>query len=351
MDKNILQHLQLPSNIIFESSEEDEYFGRFIMKPLEKGYGITIGNSLRRVLLSSLHGYAISSIKIEYQAKGEKRNFVKSEFDNIPNIVLEDTLTIISNLKKVRFLLNSEAKIKTFSIEISGPSEVNASVLGNSDMIIVNPDTYLFNITKEGKIFIEYTVEWGKGFISAEKKLGLLDKIGVIPIDSIFSPIKKVNFNIESARVENITDYESLVLEVWTDGTIKPKEALEQSSYILIQYFYKFISSVKDEKEIFDIESISDESMNDKDTKLIQLLDQSLDVLEFTERIKNCFNSANIRTFRDLLLKTESEIENLKNFGKKSLETVLDKLKEKGLSLNMKEDIERIDKIYKKEKE
>ncbi|MFN3411380.1 MAG: DNA-directed RNA polymerase subunit alpha [Exilispira sp.] len=351
MDKNILQHLQLPSNIIFEASEEDLFYGRFIMKPLEKGYAITIGNSLRRVLLSSLHGYAISSIKIEYQEKGEKRNFVKSEFDNIPNMVLEDTLTIISNLKKVRFTLQGESRKKTFSIELSGPAEITAKSLANSDMNIINTDCYLFNITKEGKIFLEYTVEWGKGFVAAEKKLDLLDKIGVIPIDSIFSPIKKVNFQIEAARVENITDYESLILDVWTDGTIKPKEAVEQASYILIQYFSKFITSVKDEKEIFDIGSISEESINDHDAKLLNILDQSLDVLEFTERIKNCFNSANIRTFRDLLTKTESEIENLKNFGKKSLETVIDKLKEKGLSLNMKDEIERIERTYKKNNE
>ncbi len=347
MDKNILQHLQLPSNIIFESSEEDKFYGRFIMKPLEKGYGITIGNSLRRVLLSSLHGYAISYIKIDYQLKGDKRNFVKSEFDNIPNMVLEDTLTIISNLKKVRFTLNSEDKVKTFNVEISGPCEVKADILVNSDMNIVNPDTYLFTITKEGKLFLEYTVEWGKGFCAAEKKLNLIDKIGIIPIDSIFSPIKKVNFQIEAARVENITDYESLILDLWTDGTIKPKKAIEQASYILIQYFSKFINSVKDEKEIFDIESVSKEDINDKDIKLLQLLDQSLDVLEFTERIKNCFNSANIKTFRDLLTKTESEIENLKNFGKKSLEIVIDKLKERGLSLNMKEEIERVEKLHK----
>jgi DNA-directed RNA polymerase subunit alpha len=351
MDKNILQHLQLPSNIVYESNEEDIFYGRFIMKPLEKGYAITIGNSLRRVLLSSLHGYAISSIKIEYQAKGEKRNFVKSEFDNIPNIVLEDTLTIISNLKKVRFRLNTESHKKTYNVEISGPNEVTAKVLSNSDMNIVNPDNYLFTITKEGKIFLEYTVEWGKGFVAAERKLDLLDKIGIIPIDSIFSPVKKVNFQIEAARVENITDYEALILDIWTDGTIKPKEAIEQASYILIQYFSKFITSVKDEKEIFDIETVSDESINDKDAKLLQILDQSLDVLEFTERIKNCFNSANIKTFRDLLSKTDSEIENLKNFGKKSLETVVDKLKERGLSLNMKEEIERIEKLYKKNAE
>ncbi|HPC37916.1 MAG TPA: DNA-directed RNA polymerase subunit alpha [Exilispira sp.] len=348
MDKNILQHLQLPSNIVFESNEEDIFHGRFIMKPLEKGYAITIGNSLRRVLLSSLHGYAISSIRIEYQEKGEKRNFVKSEFDNIPNMVLEDTLTIISNLKKVRFTLNTESHKKTYNVEISGPSEINAKILENSDMNIVNPEEYLFTITKEGKIFLEYTVEWGKGFVAAEKKVDLLDKIGIIPIDSIFSPVKKVNFQIEAARVENITDYESLILDVWTDGTIKPKQALEQASYILIQYFSKFITSIKDEKEIFDIESVSDESINDKDAKLLQILDQSLDVLEFTERIKNCFNSANIKTFRDLLSKTDSEIENLKNFGKKSLETVIEKLRERGLSLNMKDEIERIEKLYKK---
>lgn len=351
MDKNILQHLQLPSNIIFEVGEEDIFYGRFTMKPLEKGYGITIGNSLRRVLLSSLHGYAISSVRIEYQEKNEKRNFVKSEFDNIPNMMLEDTLTIISNLKKVRFTLNSDAKKKTFSVELTGPAEITAKELANSDMNIINPDCYLFNITKEGKIYLEFTVEWGKGFISAEKKLDLLDKIGVIPIDSIFSPVKKVNFQIEAARVENITDYESLILDVWTDGTIKPKEAVEQASYILIQYFSKFITSVKDEKEIFDIESIGEDSIDDKDAKLLQILDQSLDVLEFTERIKNCFNSANIKTFRDLLCKTESEIENLKNFGKKSLETVIEKLKERGLSLNMKEEIERVEKMYKKNNE
>ena len=348
MDKNILQHLQLPSNIIFEVNEEDDFHGIFVMKPLEKGYGITLGNSLRRVLLSSLHGYAISTIKIEYQSKDEKRNFVKSEFDNIPNMVLEDTLTIISNLKKIRFTLNGESQKKTFLAEFDGPKEVYAKDLSNSDMNIVNGDQYLFTITKEGKIFLEYAVEWGKGFIAAEKKLDAISAIGVVPIDSIFSPVKKVNFSIEAARVENITDYESLILDVYTDGTIKPKQAVEQSAYILIQFFAKFITSVKDEKELIDLENISEDNIDDQDAKLIQLLDQSLDTLEFTERIKNCFNSANIKTFRDLLTKTESEIENLKNFGKKSLETVIEKLAEYGLSLNMKDRIEKVERMYKK---
>lgn len=342
MDKNVLKDLQLPKNVVYEKNIDNRFKGKFIITPLEKGFGITIGNSLRRVLYSSIRGYAVTYIRIEWEDREGNRKVIVSEFDNIP-FVVEDTIDIFMNLKMLRLRLMGDELKKSFSFEVEGPKTVYGKDFEvSSDLEVVSKELKLFTL-QEGKLYIDFTVENGKGYSPAEKRHDEGDTLGMLPVDAIFSPIKKVNIKVEPARVGNVTDYEKLIIELETDGTKDLTDVIESAAYILIKNFMIFIESVIP-REIEEDKKEEEEEIEEEDKKLLSYLDQSLDTLEFTERVKNCFKAANINTFRDLLTKSESELSTLRNFGRKSLEEVRVKLKGLGFKIGMKEKIEEIEK-------
>lgn len=307
--------LEIPRIECAELSDDNRY-GRFVIEPLERGYGITLGNSLRRVLLSSLPGAAVTSVKIEG---------VLHEFSTIPG-VLEDTTDIILNLKSLRFKSFTDEP-KTLRIEVSGEREVlGGDILPDADIEVLNPEAPIATLTKEGRLFMEMTVEKGKGYVSADKNKKTEHVIGIIPVDSIFSPVIKVNYNVEDTRVGQVTDYDKLTLEVWTDGSITPNEAISMSAKILSDYLRLFISLTE---KVGDIETMVVKEEEPRD----RVLDMTIEELDLSVRSFNCLKRAGINTVGELIMKNAEDMMKVRNLGKKSLEEVDKKLAELGLAL------------------
>jgi DNA-directed RNA polymerase subunit alpha len=299
-----------------ECLEMSNKYGRFVVEPLERGYGITLGNSLRRILLSSLPGAAVTTVKIEG---------VLHEFSTIPGVV-EDTTEIILNLKSLALKLHSDEP-KVIRIEAEGEGEVTAAdIITDADVEVLNPDLHIATIEKGGRLFIEMTVEKGRGYVSAEKNKKEDQPIGIIPVDSLFSPVHKVNYQVENTRVGQVTDYDKLTLEVWTDGTIAPDEAVSSAAKILIEHMRLFLGLT---------ERVSDEvTMVEKEEESRdRLMDMSIEELDLSVRSYNCLKRAGIITVGELLQRTEEDMMKVRNLGKKSLEEVTQKLAELGLSL------------------
>ncbi|GEA14369.1 MAG: DNA-directed polymerase subunit alpha [Moorella sp. (in: firmicutes)] len=299
-----------------ECLEMSNKYGRFVVEPLERGYGITLGNSLRRILLSSLPGAAVTTVKIEG---------VLHEFSTIPGVV-EDTTEIILNLKSLALKLHSDEP-KVIRIEAEGEGEVTAAdIITDADVEVLNPDLHIATIEKGGRLFIEMTVEKGRGYVSAEKNKKEDQPIGIIPVDSLFSPVHKVNYQVENTRVGQVTDYDKLTLEVWTDGTIAPDEAVSSAAKILIEHMRLFLGLT---------ERVSDEvTMVEKEEESRdRLMDMSIEELDLSVRSYNCLKRAGINTVGELLQRTEEDMMKVRNLGKKSLEEVTQKLAELGLSL------------------
>jgi DNA-directed RNA polymerase subunit alpha len=297
-------------------------YGRFVIEPLERGYGTTLGNSLRRVLLSSLPGVAVTSIKIDG---------VLHEFSTIPG-VLEDTTEIILNIKKlVLSYTGSERKI--IRLEQQGPKEVKASdITPDAEVEILNPDLHLASLDEDGKVEIEMTVERGRGYVSADQQPQKNDDIvGLIPIDSIFTPVSRVNYTVENARVGKRTDYDRLNLEVWTNGSISPEEAISLSAQILIEYL-KLFTEIDDTYAEVEILVEKEEEKKDK------VLEMSIEELELSVRASNGLKRASINTVGDLIAKNREEMSKIRNLGQKSLEEIERKLKELNLSFRKSED-------------
>jgi len=299
-----------------EEISPDKRYGRFVIEPLEAGYGVTIGNSLRRVLLSSLPGAAVTRIRIEG---------VLHEFSIIPG-VREDVTDIILNLKSLAIKLHSPGP-KMARIEKEGPGEVTGKdLIADPDVEVVNPDLHIADLDKDGRLFIELTIEEGRGYHTAEANKVQNQAIGVIAIDSRFTPITKVNFDIEATRVAQRTDYDKLTLEVWTDGSVRPDEAVEKAAAILIDHLELFRNlSAKLEEEA------SEEETAEK-SELEKVLEMPIEELELSMRAFNCLKRAGINTVGELIQKTEQEISKVRNMGKKSLEEVKNKLAELGLA-------------------
>jgi DNA-directed RNA polymerase subunit alpha len=298
-------------------------YGKFTAEPFERGFGITIGNSLRRILLSSLQGAAIASVKIDG---------VLHEFSTIPG-TKEDVTEIILNLKEVRLKLHTEGP-KTIRVKAEGPKVLKAGDLITGDAVeVLNPDHYLATLSRDGKLSMEMVVKMGRGYVSAERNKEENQPIGTIPIDAIFSPIKKVNYTVTNARVGQITDYDKLVLEVWTDGSLNPEEALAHAAKILKEQLSIFITFEEEEEA----EMLYSEDEEEKETFNENLL-RSVDELELSVRSANCLKYANIKLIGDLVQKTEAEILATKNFGRKSLNEIKEILNEMGLNLGMKLD-------------
>jgi len=309
---------------IAEMSEDGKY-GRFVLEPLERGYGTTLGNCLRRVLLSSLPGVAVSNVKIEG---------VLHEFSTIPG-VKEDVPEIILNLKGLALKNNSDSnEPKIAYIEAEGEGEVTAAdIKVDSDIEIINPDLHIATLSggPDSRLFMEMTITRGRGYVPAEKNKMINHAIGVIPVDSLYTPVSRVNFTVENTRVGQITDYDKLTLELWTNGTIKSDEAVSLAAKILSEHLNLFID-LSDNAKNTEIMVEKEEDQKEK------VLEMSVEELDLSVRSYNCLKRAGINTVEELISRTEEEMMKVRNLGKKSLEEVLNKLAELGLSLKPSDD-------------
>jgi DNA-directed RNA polymerase subunit alpha len=312
----------MPDKVVMEKS--DDFHGMFTFKPLEKGYGVTIGNALRRILLSSLEGYAITGIKVPG---------VLHEFSTIEGVV-EDVAEIILNLKQVRFRKVSDAPESRITIAVKKQKQFKASDIGKATagFEILNPELVICNLDDSAHFEIELTIEKGRGYLPAEENKPNEQVFGFIPIDAIFTPIKNVKYSVENTRVEQKTDYEKLVIDIETDGSIHPEKALEGAAFILIQHFRLF-----SDKSI-EIETGKDSEIEQVDEELLhmrKLLKTSLHDLDLSVRAYNCLKAADVKTLGDLVQLEISDMMKFRNFGKKSLAELEQLVAEKGLNFGM----------------
>ena len=311
----------MPKRLQKDDASATETYAKFVADPFETGYGHTIGNSLRRVLLSSLEGAAITSLKVDG---------AMHEFATIDG-VSEDVTDIVLNLKKVKFKAHSRDE-QTLLLSVNKEGAVTAAdIQTNQNIELVNPTQHICTLDKKKKFEMELTVKVGRGFCPSDENKKPGQAIGVVAIDSIFSPVTRVRYNVEAARVGNRTDYDRLVLEVWTDGRITPDDALTQSSAILAHHLDVFVGY---DKNAVEFEEAADKQ-DDEKAKLKKLLNMSVNEIELSVRAANCLNNANITTVGQLALKTEQEMLKYRNFGKKSLNEIKDKLVSLNLSLGM----------------
>ncbi|MGI6205164.1 MAG: DNA-directed RNA polymerase subunit alpha [Anaerovoracaceae bacterium] len=302
-------------------TETDDKYGKFIVEPLERGYGTTLGNSLRRILLSSLPGAAVTSVKIDG---------ILHEFSTIPG-VKEDVTEIILNLKKLALRLDGDSP-KRVMINAAGPKEVTAAdIIADPEVEIFNPDLHIATIDEGGSLVMEINLATGRGYRPADQNKSENTAIGVIPVDSIFTPVRKVNFTIENTRVGQITDYDRLILEIWTDGSITPKEGVSIGAKIMEEHLRLFID-LTDSMESVEIMVEKEEDQKEK------ALEMTIEELELSVRSFNCLKRANINTVEELTHKSEDDMMKVRNLGKKSLDEVKHKLEELGLSLRPNEE-------------
>lgn len=308
-------------HIEIEEISKDLKYGRFVVQPLERGYGTTLGNSLRRILLSSLPGCAVSNVKIEG---------VLHEFSTIPG-VKEDVTEIILNLKNLAIKNNSTSdEPKLAYIDFSGEGEVKASdIKVDSDIEIVNPELHIATLSGgvNSKLYIEITITNGRGYVEASKNKKADQSLKIIPVDSLYTPIERVNFVVEDTRVGQITDYDKLTFEIWTNGTITPDDAVSLAAKVLNDHLVLFI-------DLSDSAKNTEVMVEKEDNKKEKILELSIEELDLSVRSYNCLKRAGINTVEDLANKTEDDMMKVRNLGRKSLEEVLSKMSELGLSLS-----------------
>lgn len=313
------QNLQTPEPIELDETTASDRYGKFTLAPLERGFGLTVGNALRRVLLSGLQGAAVTAAKVEGALH---------EFSTIPG-VLEDVSEVILNLKQIRFKLHADFKINA-RFKKAGAGEVVAGDLqADSGVEILNPDLHIATLNKDGDFDMEVEISGGRGYVAADQQ-GEDRPIGVIPVDAHFSPIRKVNFQVENTRVGQRVDFDKLTLEVWTDGSILPKDAIAYAASILQQHFMQLVD--------FEKEPIIPEPREEEDQEVVRirdLLDKSVEELELSVRSANCLRAAGIKSIGELVTKNESAMLKYRNFGRKSLKEISDILDEMGLKFGM----------------
>ncbi len=317
-----------------KSEDSNDYYAKFTVEPLERGFGITLGNSLRRVLLSSLQGAAIVSVKIDG---------VYHEFTSIPG-VMEDVTEIVLNLKKVRFIMTTDQP-QILEIKANKAGEIKAGDIEENTYIkVLNPDQHIATLTEDRELRMELEVRMGKGYVPSELQ-DIPNEIGKIILDANFSPIKKVAYTVEQARVGQLTNYDKLILEIWTDGSVNPEDALAYAAKILKDQLSVFIN--------FDEVNVVEQKEEKKEEELNPNLFKTIEELELPVRASNCLKKANIHYVGELVQKTEADLLKAKNFGKKSLDDILKVLHEMGLDLGMKIDNfhEQLEKWKKKRKE
>ncbi len=301
--------------------DEDNNYAKFVCEPLERGYGVTIGNSLRRILLSSLPGSAITSVKIDG---------VVHEFSTIPNVV-EDVPEIIVNLKSVR-LKTFDNEEKTIRIDFKGEGEVTAGdIITDSTVEVLNPDLHIATVSEGGTLKMEMTVDRGRGYNSADKNKKPNQDISVLPIDSIYTPVKKVNYQVQNTRVGQMVDYDKLIMEIWTDGSLKAYEALSLAAKVMTGHLEIFIDLSETTKN-------TQVMIEKEESKKEKVLEMSIEELELSVRSFNCLKRAGISTVEDLTNKTENEMMKVRNLGKKSLDEITHKVHSLGLDFAAEED-------------
>ena len=301
--------------------DDSRNYAKFVCEPLERGYGVTIGNSLRRILLSSLPGCAITSVKIDG---------VLHEFSTIANVV-EDVPEIIVNLKNVRLKFDDNEE-KTLRIEYKGEGEVTAADIKTDGTVeILNPDLHIATVSEGGKLIIEMTADRGRGYNSSEQNKKSTQDIAVLPIDSIYTPVKKVNYNVENTRVGQTVDYDKLVIEVWTDGSLKAHEALSLAAKVMTGHLELFIDLSETTKN-------TQVMIEKEESKKEKVLEMPIEELELSVRSYNCLKRANITTVEDLISKSETEMMKVRNLGKKSFDEVTAKLHSLGLDFAQEEE-------------
>jgi DNA-directed RNA polymerase subunit alpha len=302
-----------------EEGTHTPFYGKFVCEPLERGFGITLGNALRRVLLSSLQGAAITQARIDG---------VLHEFSTIPG-AKEDVTDVVLNMKKVQLKLRTE-NAKELRLEAEGEGEVRAGdIVGDDSVKIINPEQLIATLSKEGRLSMTMKVEWGKGYVPAELNKGEDDPIGTLALDAIFSPVHKVSYKITNARVGRRTDYDRLTMEIWTNGAVYPEDALAQAAKILREQFLVFLNFEEELKAVeFDRASAEPPEINDN-------LFRSVSELELSVRSANCLKNADIKYIGELVQRTESEMLKTKNFGRKSLNEIKEILVDMGLHLGM----------------
>ncbi|PYV93469.1 MAG: DNA-directed RNA polymerase subunit alpha [Acidobacteria bacterium] len=309
---------QKPKRLSINAEENNPTYAQFTAQPFERGFGTTIGNALRRVLLSSIEGAAVTAVKIEG---------ILHEFSPIPGVV-EDATDIILNLKQVPFKLNSEGP-KTIYLQSDAPGVLtSAHIKSDADVEILDKNVYLATVSEGGKLHIEMRLKMGRGYISADKNFDDDLSIGYIPIDSVHSPVKKVNYTVEPARLGQMTDYDKLTVDVWTNGCINPQDAIGYAAKLIKDHMSIFIN--------FEEQPEPKEEKVDKATEVVnENLSRSVEELELSVRSYNCLKNANIKTIGELVQKSESEMLKTKNFGRKSLNEIKEILASMGLSLGM----------------
>ncbi len=309
---------QKPKRLEVENETLSSTYGKFYAQPFERGFGTTVGNALRRVLLSSIEGAAITAVKIEG---------VLHEFSSLPGVV-EDVTDIILNLKQIPIKMHTtEEKILTLDVERKGKVTA-ADLQGDSTIEILEPDAPIATLSENGKLQAEMRVSMGRGYVSADKNFDEDMGIGYIPIDSVHSPVRRVNYHVEAARIGQATDYDRLVLEVWTNGTVSPADAVGLAATLLRDHLTIFVNA---EHET----ALEGAGEGELPENLAEYLNRSVDELELSVRSANCLKNAGIRTIRDLVQKTEKDMLETKNFGRKSLNEIRDILRPMGLSLGM----------------
>jgi DNA-directed RNA polymerase subunit alpha len=312
---------QRPKRLDFERETLTDRFGRFYAQPFERGFGTTVGNALRRVLLSSIEGAAVTAVKIEG---------VLHEFSPIQGVV-EDATDIILNLKQIPLKIHSD-QVKTLTLRATKPGEVRArDIEVDSDVEVLEPDAHVATVSEGGKLEMELRVRRGRGYVSADKNFDEDLGIGWIPIDSVHSPVKKVNYVVEAARIGQTTDYDKLMLEVWTNGAVTPRDAVSLAAKLIRDHFTIFVGLDESGDQPLDASDQPAASVNEH-------LDKSVEELELSVRSYNCLKNANIRTLRELVQKTEGEMLKTKNFGRKSLNEIKEILATMGLGLGMRID-------------
>lgn len=313
--------IEIEKPTINKSIDQDGCYGKFVVEPLERGYGTTLGNALRRILLSSLPGAAVTSVKIDG---------ILHEFSTIPG-VKEDVTEIILNLKKLAVRLEGEST-KRAIINAVGPKDVTAAdIICDSDMEIFNPDLHIATLEENATLVMEINFARGRGYVPAEQNKNESTPISVIPVDSIYTPVTKVNFTVENTRVGQVTDYDRLVLEIWTDGSITPEEGVSIGAKIMQEHLNLFIQ-LTDTTDAMEIMVEKEEDQKEK------ALEMTIEELELSVRSFNCLKRAAINTVEELTQKTEDDMMKVRNLGKKSLDEVKEKLEELGLGLKPSDD-------------
>ncbi|MCH3917835.1 MAG: DNA-directed RNA polymerase subunit alpha [Spirochaetia bacterium] len=325
--KNLLKGFKKPKGISFEHNAVEPNYGKFIAYPFERGFGTTIGNTLRRILLSSIQGYAVTAVKFTSYNEEGVPHMITSEFDQLPG-VREDISEIIAALKKLQIHMPEDSEGVNLLIPCKGPGVITGANFERDQVEITNKDLEIFTMMDDANIEMEVQIDFGRGYVPSEINEKYIEEVGTIPIDAFFSPVTRVKYSIEPTRVGYRNDYDKLILEIYTDGTIAPVNALAEAAKIAKEHFSVFIN--------FDEALInSEEEIDEEEERVRKILNTSVEELELTVRSSNCLKNANIRTIGDLTKKTEDEIAKTRNFGKKSLSEIKEKLKEWNLSLGM----------------